>query len=141
MAEEKKITVVSEDDHRTNTGKTPLHQTHMKTKAAGIPALLSSLEQMLKYMSPADAWKAAFAMNQKTGFDCPGCAWPDPDDDRSSLGEYCENGIKAIAEEAQHITIGADFFQKHTISEMLSWSDFELGKKGTACRTNGSARK
>ena len=35
-----------------------------------------------------------------SGFDCPGCAWPDPDDKRSVLGEYCENGAKALAEEA-----------------------------------------
>lgn len=107
-----------------------LHQTSMKEKAVGMPALLSSLEQLLKYMSPADAWKAAFALNQKGGFDCPGCAWPDPDDDRASLGEYCENGVKAIAEEAQHKKITAKFFSQHSIGEMASWTDFELGKKG-----------
>ncbi|HYV90195.1 MAG TPA: FdhF/YdeP family oxidoreductase [Chitinophagales bacterium] len=109
---------------------THLRQTSMKEKSVGVPALLSSLEHMLKYMSPADAWKTAFAMNQKGGFDCPGCAWPDPDDDRSSLGEYCENGIKAIAEEAQSKKIGTKFFQQHSVSEMASWADFELGKKG-----------
>src|SRR5438045_2678240 len=78
-----------------------LHQTPFKHNAAGITAVLSSFRQMLKYMSVTNAWKAATALNQKGGFDCPGCAWPDPDDERSSLGEYCENGIKAIAEEAQ----------------------------------------
>ncbi|MFI5134674.1 MAG: hypothetical protein ACHQD9_02355 [Chitinophagales bacterium] len=57
-----------------------LHQTSMKKKAAGVPAVLSSLEQLLQYMSPADAWKTVFSMNQKGGFLCPGCAWPDPDD-------------------------------------------------------------
>jgi len=107
-----------------------LHQTSMKKKAAGVPAMLSTLEQMLKYMSPADAWKAAFALNQKGGIVCPGCAWPDPDDERSSLGEYCENGIKAIAEEAQNKKIAAKFFSQHTVKEMALWTDFELGKKG-----------
>jgi molybdopterin-dependent oxidoreductase alpha subunit len=107
-----------------------LHQSHPKHKAAGLPAVLVSLEHMLKYMSPVDAWKAAFALNQKGGFDCPGCAWPDPDDERSSLGEYCENGIKAIAEEAQKKMVTGKFFKKHSVEEMLEWSDFEMGKKG-----------
>ena len=44
--------------------------------------------------------KALSALNQTDGYDCPSCAWPDPDDERSSIAEYCENGAKAIAEEA-----------------------------------------
>lgn len=107
-----------------------LYQTPFKKNAAGLPAVFSSIKQMLQYMSAADALKASLALNQKGGFDCPGCAWPDPDDERSSVGEYCENGIKAIAEEAQKKTIGADFFAKHSIDEMGLWTDFELGKKG-----------
>ncbi|WNH10881.1 FdhF/YdeP family oxidoreductase [Thalassobellus suaedae] len=55
---------------------------------------------------------------------------PDPDDERSKLGEYCENGMKAIAEEAQNKTIGADFFAQHSVDELASWSDFEIGKSG-----------
>ena len=107
-----------------------LHQTPMKQKAVGVPAIFSSVKQMLQYMSPADAWTAMFAINQKKGFDCPGCAWPDPDDERSQLGEYCENGIKAIAEEAQKKKITAAFFQQHSVEEMGAWTDFELGKSG-----------
>src|SRR4249919_3439831 len=103
-----------------------LHQTPFKNNAAGLPAVFSSIKQMLKYMSAGDALKALLALNQKGGFDCPGCAWPDPDDERSSFGEYCENGIKAIAEEAQKKTIGAGFFAKHSIDEMGAWTDFEL---------------
>lgn len=107
-----------------------LHQTPMQHKAVGIPAIVSSVKQMLTYMQAKDAWKAAFALNQKGGFDCPGCAWPDPDDERSQLGEYCENGIKAIAEEAQKKQVTADFFTQHSVQEIGSWTDFEIGKKG-----------
>lgn len=114
----------------TPTGFSHLHQTPMKHKAVGVDAIVSSFKQMLAYMAPGDAWKASFAMNQKGGFDCPGCAWPDPDDERSALGEYCENGIKAIAEEAQRKKLNADFFARHSISVMGEWTDFELGKKG-----------
>src|ERR1051326_6594646 len=90
-----------------------LHQTPFQHNAAGITAVLSSFKQMLKYMSVGDAFKAATALNQNGGFDCPGCALPDPDDERSFLGEYCENGIKAIAEEAQKKKLTAEFFKKH----------------------------
>jgi molybdopterin-dependent oxidoreductase alpha subunit len=114
---------------------TPEHFTGLKigkkaTKAVGIPAISSSVLQMFKYMKTGDAVKTMFKINQKGGFDCPGCAWPDPDDDRSKWGEYCENGIKAIAEEAQNKTIGRDFFQKNSIETLSKLSDFELGKSG-----------
>src|SRR4051812_5784603 len=127
--------MITDADKKIDISLTParfsgLHQTPMKHKAVGINALLSSFKQMLAYMAPGNAWKAAFAMNQKNGFDCPGCAWPDPDDERSSLGEYCENGIKAIAEEAQKKKLTAGFFKKHSVEEIGSWTDFEIGKQG-----------
>lgn len=102
----------------------------LKKSAVGIPAVWSSVSQIYKYMSAGDAVKTMFKINQKGGFDCPGCAWPDPDDERSALGEYCENGMKAIAEEAQSKKITAAFFKKHSINEIAAWSDFEMGKKG-----------
>ncbi len=99
-------------------------------KAVGVPAILSSFGQIGKYMNLADGVATMRALNQKGGFDCPGCAWPDPDDDRFPMGEYCENGVKAIAEEAQKATIGADFFREHSVSALADLSDFEIGKKG-----------
>jgi molybdopterin-dependent oxidoreductase alpha subunit len=99
-------------------------------KAVGVPAIASSVAHAWRYMKPSVALKTSLKMNQKGGFDCPGCAWPDPDDDRSVLGEYCENGMKAIAEEAQNKVIDKDFFQKHTVEALGKWSDFELGKSG-----------
>lgn len=101
-----------------------------KDKAAGVPSVLAALGHVRKYVAPGDAVKVMFRLNQKGGIDCPGCAWPDPEDERSKLGEYCENGIKAISEEAQKTTIGREFFAQHTIAEMLRWNDFEIGKKG-----------
>ncbi len=99
-------------------------------KAAGLPGVVTALLHAAKYMKPRAALKTMFRLNQKGGIDCPGCAWPDPDDERSALGEYCENGIKAIAEEAQRKTIGRDFFAQHSVAEIARWSDFEIGKKG-----------
>jgi molybdopterin-dependent oxidoreductase alpha subunit len=99
-------------------------------KAVGFPAIFSALGHAITWMKPGDAWRTMFSINQKGGFDCPGCAWPDPDDDRSGLGEYCENGLKAIAEEATKLRLRADFFQKNSIDELLLLSDYEIGKKG-----------
>lgn len=98
--------------------------------AVGIPAISSTVKQLSKYMSPRQAMKTMFKVNQKGGFDCPGCAWPDPDDERSKLGEYCENGVKAIAEEAQRKTIGKRFFARNSVDELAAYSDFDLGKFG-----------
>lgn len=101
-----------------------------KKSAVGIPAIISSLGHAQKYMKPADVLKTMWSINQKGGFDCPGCAWPDPDDDRSALGEYCENGMKAIAEEATKNVLHPDFFEKYSVAELSTLSDFQIGKKG-----------
>ena len=101
-----------------------------KEKAVGIPAIISSVKHMAKYMDPIDAFKLSLKINQKGGFDCPGCAWPDPDDDRSAIGEYCENGIKAIAEEATKKSLTAEYFANHSVAEISKLSDFEIGKLG-----------
>ncbi len=115
--------------------KTPEHFTNLKTQeppknTVGLGAIKSSISHANQYMNTGDALKLSLKINQKGGFDCPGCAWPDPDDERSALGEYCENGMKAIAEEAQNKTIGADFFAQHAVDELATWSDFQIGKSG-----------
>ena len=99
-------------------------------KVAGIPAVLKALGHVARYTHPGSAIRVMSRLNQKGGIDCPGCAWPDPDDDRSSLGEFCENGIKAISEELSSKVIDKHFFSKHSVAEMLRWSDFEIGKQG-----------
>jgi len=68
-------------------------------------------------------------MNQTDGFDCPGCAWPDPDD-RASLTEFCENGAKAAAWEATRERLGWKFFQRYSIDELAQKSDLWLGQQG-----------
>ena len=109
---------------------TGIEVTKPKQKAAGIKGVTVSLQQAQQYMSAADVLKITSKLNQKDGIDCPGCAWPDPDEDRSKIGEYCENGIKAIAEEATKKILDQHFFAKHSVQELSTWSDFEIGKTG-----------
>ncbi len=101
-----------------------------KKTSAGIPGVLTAMKHAIKYMPFLSIFKASQKLNQKGGFDCPGCAWPDPDDDRSSLGEFCENGMKAISEEITKKTINGSFFKNKSVSELREYSDFELGKLG-----------
>ncbi|MEM6261889.1 MAG: FdhF/YdeP family oxidoreductase [Bacteroidota bacterium] len=101
-----------------------------KTTAAGIPAVTNAVKHIFEEAGPIRGMTTLFKMNQFTGFDCPGCAWPDPDDKRSILGEYCENGAKAIAEEATLKRVDPQFFRKHSVKEIGTWSDYEIGKSG-----------
>jgi molybdopterin-dependent oxidoreductase alpha subunit len=101
-----------------------------KKKAGGIPSVVSATRHLLKEMHPAKAGKVMFKLNQFNGPDCPGCAWPDSDEERSSLGEYCENGAKAISEEATSKVVTSDFFKKNKISDLKNKDEFYLGKLG-----------
>lgn len=118
------------DGSRTPEKFSGLKRVKPSSFAAGLPAIASVAGQTRKYMRLGDATKVLSSLNQKGGVDCPGCAWPDPNDERAKFGEYCENGIKAIAEEAQQTRIGKDFFSKHSVAELCAWTDFELGKAG-----------
>lgn len=102
----------------------------IKKTAAGIPAVLSSFRHVLGEAGLIRGWKALAKLNQKNGFDCPSCAWPDPDDERNGSTEYCENGAKAVAEEATAKKLEADFFSKHSVKELAALGDYEIGKKG-----------
>lgn len=104
--------------------------TKPKKVAAGIPAVISAFRHIGAEMNMFRGMKALLALNQKGGFDCPSCAWPDPDDERSGIAEYCENGAKAVAEEATTKRLHADFFRDNSVYELAQLTDYEIGKKG-----------
>ena len=114
----------------TSNKHTGIKLTKPSSYAAGAEGIKVALEHVISQMGPKRAFQALRKLNQKNGIDCPGCAWPDPDDKRSVLGEYCENGAKAIAEEATLKRITPDFFKEHSVEELSRWSDFEIGKSG-----------
>jgi molybdopterin-dependent oxidoreductase alpha subunit len=72
-------------------------------------------------------------LNQREGFDCPGCAWPEPGDHRK-LAEFCENGAKAVAEEATRRRVGPEFFAEHSIADLADKTDYWLGQQGRLTR-------
>ena len=72
--------------------------------------------------------EALHRVNQPIGFDCPGCAWPDPR--HTSSFEFCENGAKAVTWEATSKRTTPAFFAQHTLSELWDWSDYRLEDEG-----------
>ena len=98
--------------------------------AAGPKAVKIALGHIKDEIGVLKGLKVLKMLNQFDGFDCPGCAWPDPDEKRAFLAEYCENGAKAIAEEATAKKADPAFFAQHSVEAMRQWSDYELGKSG-----------
>ena len=68
-------------------------------------------------------------VNQSGGVDCPGCAWPEPDRERSHF-EFCENGAKHIADEATTKRVTPEFFQQWSVADLAQQSDQWLGAQG-----------
>ncbi|HXD79858.1 MAG TPA: FdhF/YdeP family oxidoreductase [Puia sp.] len=107
-----------------------LHTGKIRKVAVGFPAIVSSFRHAVGAAGLKRGLKALRHMNQKGGFDCPSCAWPDPDDERSGVAEYCENGAKAVAEEITTKRLTADFFTQHAIPALTAWTDFGIGSTG-----------
>ncbi|MFK0382633.1 FdhF/YdeP family oxidoreductase [Agrobacterium sp. NPDC090273] len=96
--------------------------------AGGWGALKSVGKRLMESGAPISGARTLLKANQPDGFDCPGCAWGDPE--HGSSFEFCENGVKAVAWEATEARVPPDFFVQHTVSTLAQWSDYELEKQG-----------
>ena len=110
------------EDNPPVTGRT-------SSVAAGIPAILSTMKHGISRSGFTGSISSLSKVNKFGGFDCPGCAWPDPDDHRT-IAEFCENGAKAIADEATKMKITAEFFKQHTVEDLSRKSDQWLNSQG-----------
>jgi len=99
------------------------------SSAAGATAIISTIKHGISRSGISKSISSFSKVNKFGGFDCPGCAWPDPDDHRT-IAEFCENGAKAVADEATKKKITADFFTKHSVSELTQKSDEWLNAQG-----------
>ncbi|MDC0708056.1 FdhF/YdeP family oxidoreductase [Stigmatella sp. ncwal1] len=100
-----------------------------KEVAGGVPAVVSSLQHVFGQMGLVRGTQLLLKVNQKDGFDCPGCAWPDPDAHRT-VTEFCENGAKAVAEEGTSARVTPEFFRQWSVEELSRQTDHWLGKQG-----------
>ncbi len=99
-----------------------------QTAAAGPASVVSSARHAAREAGLVRSVRALRRVNQKGGFDCPGCAWPEPD--KASPAEFCENGVKAVAAAATTRRITAPFFSTWSIDDLRKKSDFWLGQQG-----------
>lgn len=100
-----------------------------KDHAAGIKAVAVALDRGIAQAGLPRTVSSMLRVNQRGGFDCPGCAWPETDKKRKKA-EFCENGAKAIAEENTVRTVGAKFWASHSVKDLAQKSEYWLGNQG-----------
>ena len=100
-----------------------------KRVAAGVPAVLVALRHSLAQMGPLRTAATLAKVNQRDGFDCPGCAWPEEPGGRR-LAEFCENGAKAVAEEATRRMVTPEFFAAHSVADLAGKPEYWLSQQG-----------
>jgi molybdopterin-dependent oxidoreductase alpha subunit len=98
--------------------------------AAGAKAVAIAMRRAYDEMGATRSVRTLLKLNQADGFDCQGCAWPDPDVKHRHTAEFCENGAKAVAEEATLRRVEPAFFAEHSVAELAERSDYWLGQQG-----------
>ncbi|HEY4130331.1 MAG TPA: molybdopterin-dependent oxidoreductase, partial [Gemmatimonadaceae bacterium] len=104
-------------------------EAHRDNVAAGFRSIYETVHHGMKEMGIRRSKRTLLALNQKDGFDCPSCAWPDPDGHRKTA-EFCENGAKAVASEATTKRLTPEIFATHSIADFLECSDAQLEQFG-----------
>jgi len=101
-----------------------------KSKAAGgVPAIIASFKALSSEMGLVRGARTMLKVNQPGGVDCPGCAWPEPDGERSHF-EFCENGAKHVADEATTKRVTPEFFAQWSVADLAAQSDEWLNAQG-----------
>ena len=100
-----------------------------KKAAAGLPSVIKALDKSLSEMGAGRTIETLRTVNQKSGFDCPGCAWPEREEHRAML-EFCENGAKAIADEATKKRLTPEFFAQWDVDALERQPDIWLNAQG-----------
>jgi molybdopterin-dependent oxidoreductase alpha subunit len=108
---------------------TGLKLTERDAVAGGVPAVVATLKYAFGEMGVGRSLKTLARVNQPDGFDCPGCAWPEPDSERAHI-EFCENGAKHVADEATTKRITSEFFRRWSVKELAEQSDLWLNQQG-----------
>ena len=112
----------------TDPGDENLRVGHAKDWAAGVPGVAVAMRDAVNQMGVKRSAETLLRLNQKKGFDCPGCAWPE--EDKRHIAEFCENGAKAVAEEATLRRITPAFFAENSVADLAGRSGYWLGQQG-----------
>lgn len=101
-----------------------------KHSAAGLKAVMVSMERGFSEAGPSRTLRSMLRINQRGGFDCPGCAWPESITGARKPAEFCENGAKAVAEEASARTVTPQWWEQHPIRVLREKTEYWLGSQG-----------
>ena len=101
----------------------------MSKAAGGVASIVATAKTVWSEMGVGRGVRTLLKVNQQGGFDCPGCAWPEPDAERSHA-EFCENGAKHVADEATTKRVTPEFFRDWSVADLSLQSDYWLGKQG-----------
>jgi len=117
-----------------------LEVTHRKTWAVGLPGIAVAMRRTTEAMGPIRAARGLLKLNQTDGFDCQGCAWPAPDPAHRPTAEFCENGAKAVSEEATQVMLGPEFFAANSLAQLEERTDYWLRPGGPRRSSSPSTR-
>jgi molybdopterin-dependent oxidoreductase alpha subunit len=96
--------------------------------AVGLPAVVNAMTYALEDLGPGRSLTLLSRLNQKDGFDCMSCAWPDPE--HRARAEFCENGVRAVSWEATPVTVPTTFWAEHSLADLEDRSEYWLGMQG-----------
>jgi molybdopterin-dependent oxidoreductase alpha subunit len=122
--------VAADEDRHGDVELADVELTDLPRIAGGFGAIASTTRHLVRETGLARGGKALLAMNQPDGFDCPGCAWPEPAAATRPRIEFCENGAKAVAEEATTRRATPEVFAERSVDDLRALTDFELGQLG-----------
>ena len=123
-------TKITKDAVRDEAESTPPRIGAPKRTSAGVGGVVHGLAPVVSEAGIARGTRTLLKLNQVNGFDCPGCAWPDPAAGERKHAEFCENGAKAVAEEATTQRVTREFFAEHSLADLAERTDHWLGKQG-----------
>jgi molybdopterin-dependent oxidoreductase alpha subunit len=126
--------VLAEREYALSLGETPEEEDPARVgerprAAAGLPAIAVTMRMGLGEIGVARSLRTFLKVNKEDGFDCPSCAWPSPDTNRS-VAEFCETGAKAMADELTHHRAGPELFARFSVNELRAQSDQWLNAQG-----------
>ncbi|MEZ5428074.1 MAG: FdhF/YdeP family oxidoreductase [Pyrinomonadaceae bacterium] len=100
----------------------------VRKTAAGLSAIITTMQRAYDEMGVRKAVSTLLKLNQKGGIDCQSCAWADPEE--RTMAEFCENGAKALSDEATNKRATPNFFAKYSVADMSVQDDQWLNAQG-----------
>ena len=101
---------------------------HYTGPAGGWGSMKGMASVFMREKPTPGALETLMRQNKTGGYMCSSCAWGKPAHPHKF--EFCENGAKSTLWELTSDRCTPEFFDKHTVTELLQWQDFDLEMQG-----------